>query len=205
MLGIVAATWYWLPSLGFTGIDMGPLLLANRIEGIGGLLSPFFHEIRAGIEPGVAFYRPWTGLSYGIDLALFGLRPGYFHIIDIVIHLVSTGALLLLMRRLGVGIFAASLAALWFGAHPLAVEVVPAAARRADLWAVMWLLVACLGALGRERGDRDGMVEKGEPNGGAHAERTWLGSRAGLASSAGLPSPATLALIVGGLLAPLSK
>lgn len=153
LIGMLAlASYHWTPKLDFTGLDAGPLLQANRFDEGGGPLRCFVQEIRDGIEPGVAFYRPLTGLSHGFDYWVWGLDPSGHQLSQLVLHMAVAVVLLALLLALGVPSAGALLGAAWFAVHPLGVEVVPCIARRAELWVSLWLLLACLGWLRRESG-----------------------------------------------------
>ncbi len=154
LLAVVA--YHWVLPLDFTGLDSGPLIEANRFERSGGPLNCLTHEVRDSIEPQVAFYRPWTGLSYGLDHALFGLRARPYHGTDLLLHAAVAAALVLLLGALGVSTGASLVAGAWFAMHPVGVEVVPAVARRAELWMTLALVLACLGWRYRRQGIRGG-------------------------------------------------
>ncbi len=155
LLALIA--YHWILPLDFTGLDSGPLIQANRFDQEGGPLRCFTQEVRASIEPEVAFYRPWTGLSYGFDHAFSGLRARAYHAADLMLHAAVATALVLVLMSLGTPGGISLLAGAWFAVHPLGVEVVPAVARRAELWVTLFLLLACLGWRGRQEG-RGGMT-----------------------------------------------
>src|SRR5207244_5715598 len=51
-------------------------------------------------EPGtIAFFRPLTSLSLGLDYRVHGVNPAGYHLSNVVFHLLSTGALFALLRR----------------------------------------------------------------------------------------------------------
>ena len=135
--------FHWVLPLDFTGFDSGPLIQANRLDEGHPPWKCFAHEVRDSIEPSVAFYRPWTGFSYGLNHALFGLNARSYQGVDLFLHASTAVALFLFLMALGMPAWAALLGGVWFAVHPLGVEVVPAVARRADLWVTLFLLLAC--------------------------------------------------------------
>jgi len=102
-------------------------------------------------------YRPLLAMSVAADRAVWGLRPGAFHLSSVLAHL----AVVLLLCRLAwrltgsraAGLFAAALLAV----HPSAVEAVAFLSARMDLFvglgiaAVLLLVRNCLRAGGRWR------------------------------------------------------
>ncbi len=85
-------------------------------------------------------YVPLTLVSYQIENALFGLRPGVFHSTNLLLHtlnalLVFAGVYLLLKRK---GVAAAT--AILFAVHPLHTEAVLWAAARKDLLSTFFFL-----------------------------------------------------------------
>ncbi len=154
VFALAIGAFYWILPLDFTGLDSGPLIDANRFEAPAGPLTCFTHEVRDHIQPEVGFYRPWTGLSYGLDYLLHGLNPRYYHLSDLLLHGAAAVTLFWLLLSLGAPGWGALLGSSWFAVHPLAVEVVPAVARRADLWVVFLLLLSCLAWRRWELGQR---------------------------------------------------
>ncbi|HKI82927.1 MAG TPA: hypothetical protein VKA63_01220, partial [Candidatus Krumholzibacteria bacterium] len=152
VFALAVCAFYWILPLDFTGLDSGPLIEANRFESPAGPLACFAHEVRDHIQPEVGFYRPFTGLSYGVDYLLHGLNPRYYHLSDLLLHGAAAVTLFWLLLSLGAPGWGALLGSSWFAVHPLAVEVVPAVARRADLWVVFLLLLSCLAWRRRELG-----------------------------------------------------
>lgn len=104
-------------------------------------LAPWWNAARAG--PGL--YRPITTLSFAIDRALAGgLRPGWFHLVNVLLHggvtwLVTCLALLLLESPA-----AACVAGLLFAVHPVHLEAVAGVVGRAELLAAGLSLAAIL-------------------------------------------------------------
>ena len=102
-------------------------------------------------------YRPFLAFSVAMDRGLWGLRPGGFHLSNVLAHL----AVVLVVWRLAWGLTASRLAAFAAGAllavHPSAVEPVAFVAVRVDLFValgigtVLLLVKGCLGSGGAWR------------------------------------------------------
>src|SRR5262249_25606381 len=94
-----------------------------------------FHSVKDGFFPpppippfGGLSYRPMIVASYMMDRALFGDTPFAFHFPVVIMHVLNTGLVFLLGRRLfGArtgAVLAALAAALLFATHPIHTESV---------------------------------------------------------------------------------
>lgn len=97
-------------------------------------------------------YVPLTIVSFQIEHALFGFHPFFFHLDNLLLHVVNAGLVLLLLERLGLRRSTAFLAALLFTIHPINTEAVAWVSARKDLLAALFSLTAMLAYL-RWRGD----------------------------------------------------
>lgn len=88
------------------------------------------------------YYRPLQTLSYSIEHALFGLQPFYFHLTNLILHILNALLVYAIVRRLTNGSFVAMAAALFFVAAPFHTEAVAYISGRADLLASLFLLAA---------------------------------------------------------------
>jgi tetratricopeptide (TPR) repeat protein len=127
-------------------------LLVHAADMPGIFQAPWWNVPRQG--PGL--YRPITTLSFAVDRALAGgFRPGWFHLVNVLLHggvtwLVTFLALLLLESTSG-----ACFAGLLFAVHPVHVEAVAGVVGRAEILAAGLTLAAVLLhriALGRQGG-----------------------------------------------------
>lgn len=127
------AGFAWLLRLPLLGFDAYPLIAAARWEGPGDLVRLLSAELMEGRYPDGHFHRPLVHLSFALDRALHGLRPGGYHLTNLLTCVASAQLVFTLARRLcGAGALGATLAALAFVLHPLQAEVLPFPARRAD-------------------------------------------------------------------------
>ncbi len=107
-------------------------------------------------------YHPLTWLSLALDYAVWGLNPTGFHLTNVVLHALNAALFFYVAKRLlcaaqpeldgrRVG-YAALLAALVFGLHPLRVESVAWATERRDVLSGFFYLLAVLEYLKDRRG-----------------------------------------------------
>ncbi len=89
-------------------------------------------------------YTPLTTLSFAIEHAIFGMKPGVFHTTNLLLHLVNTLLVFILIRRLGFSLFVAAFVALLFGIHPMRVESVAWITERKDLLYGMFFLASLI-------------------------------------------------------------
>ncbi len=136
---------------------------------------------------GYALYRPLTELSFALDWTLSNGDPGWFHLVNLLLHAVTT-ALVFRLARTGLGTVGAGGAALAFAVHPVHVEAVASVVGRAEVLAACMALAAVLcyrldGTLARQ---------------GDGGPRRWAASLGALAAlAAGLAAKETAFAIPG--------
>lgn len=118
-----------------------------------------WREILTSTWWGYALYRPLTQLTFALDWALSRGDPGWFHVVNVLLHAGTTGLVYLLARG-GLGPLGAGAAALLFAVHPVHVEAVANVVGRAEL------LAACLAVLAALAYRADGVLA-------ARNDRTW--------------------------------
>ncbi len=114
--------------------DIKSISLAN-------LKTIFTHDIMYFLERS-NFYRPLQSLSYMLDYKLWGENAYGFRLINILIHCINSIIIFLLLYRLWRNMAACFLSSLFFLVHPLNVSAVSYIAGRADLLALMFLLLS---------------------------------------------------------------
>lgn len=124
------------------GWDTWPTIAASRISSLGDLAGSFGEELMDGRYPYGSFYRPVVNLSFALDHAISGLDPRGYQATQLVILAASVLAVFALARRWLGGSLAAGVAACVFALHPLELETVPVAARRADMLFSLFLVCA---------------------------------------------------------------
>jgi tetratricopeptide (TPR) repeat protein len=86
-----------------------------------------------------------VSLSYFLDLHAWGLDPLGFHLTNLLAHLATALAVLVLARRLTGNLFAASIAGVAFALHPIHTESVTFISGRTDVLSTLLFLLALLG------------------------------------------------------------
>jgi protein O-mannosyl-transferase len=105
------------------------------------LASHFWSEVHEGSH----YYRPLVSLSYFLDLHVWGLDPLGFHLTNLLAHLATALAVLVLARRLTGNLLAASIAGVAFALHPIHTESVTFISGRTDVLSTLLFLLALLG------------------------------------------------------------
>jgi Flp pilus assembly protein TadD len=93
------------------------------------------------------YWHPLAWLSHELDAELFGANPAGHHLTSVLLHAVAAGALFLLLRRLGVGAWAATGGALLWALHPLRVESFAWVAERKDVLCALFFIATVLAYL----------------------------------------------------------
>ncbi|MFH1681907.1 MAG: hypothetical protein ABIH26_14865 [Candidatus Eisenbacteria bacterium] len=157
---VVAAFLLYHEVLGYAlvGHDTYPIIAAARIRDAGDLLGTFTEELMDGRYTEGHFYRPVLNLSFAIDHALYGLRAWGYHLTDLLLLALTAYAIARLAsgggrRAIGIAGIAAGLLYLF---HPVHLNVLPVAARRADSLAVLFVALALLAGRARGRSGRWG-------------------------------------------------
>jgi len=87
------------------------------------------------------FWIPLTWLTYMVDSQLHGLDAGYFHITNLIFHIINTLLLFAIFRQMTGDIWQSGFIAALFALHPVHVESVAWVSERKDLmFAFFWLL-----------------------------------------------------------------
>jgi len=88
---------------------------------------------------------PVTWISHMLDFQLFGADPGWHHLINVLIHALSSMLLFALMKRMTGRLWESAFVAFVFALHPLHVESVAWVSERKDvLFAFFWFLTTWL-------------------------------------------------------------
>lgn len=114
-------------------------------------LTAFAHHFWHGTPFGAAYYRPIVTSSLALNGRLLGWGPAGFHLVNILLHAVNSALLLVLARRLGAPVLAATCAAALFAVHPVAAWPVGSIVARVDLLPALFVLLAWLAFQGGRR------------------------------------------------------
>ncbi|MGB5747187.1 MAG: tetratricopeptide repeat protein [Desulfobacterales bacterium] len=87
------------------------------------------------------FWIPLTWVSYMIDSQLYGMKPGGYHMTNVLFHILNTLLVFTVFRKMTGNLWRSGFIAAMFAVHPLHVESVAWVAERKDLlFAFFWLL-----------------------------------------------------------------
>ena len=86
-------------------------------------------------------WHPLTWLSHMLDCQLFGTRPGWHHLTNLLLHIINTLLLFSVLKRMTGALLASGFVAAVFALHPLHVESVAWISERKDVLSTLfWLL-----------------------------------------------------------------
>jgi len=86
-------------------------------------------------------WHPLTWLSHMLDIQLFGLKPQWHHLTNLLFHIVNTLLLFLVFYRMTKALWQSAFVAALFALHPLHVESVAWIAERKDVISTFfWML-----------------------------------------------------------------
>lgn len=90
-------------------------------------------------------WNPLVWISFMLDYQLFGLNASGYHVINLILHILSALLLFWLFHRMTQSLWQSAFVAALFALHPLHVESVAWIAERKDvLSAFFWMLTLCL-------------------------------------------------------------
>jgi hypothetical protein len=159
---IVLATIYvYWPQLGFyfTDVDTFALIATSKFETFDEFTSVLSSPMMDGQLTNALFYRPFSSMTWASDHMIWGANPLGYHLTDLLIHTGTSLVLFSLMLgiarwhepslqraggRITQGRAEALVASLLFAIHPVAMETVPAIARRPDLLFGLFQLLTLL-------------------------------------------------------------
>jgi tetratricopeptide (TPR) repeat protein len=96
-------------------------------------------------------WHPLTTMSHMLDCQLFGVRPGWHHLENVVLHSIAAILLFLLLQQMSAsgsgGIWASASVATLFAIHPLRVESVAWISERKDVLTGVFFMLTLLAYL----------------------------------------------------------
>ena len=88
-----------------------------------------------------ANWHPLTWLSHMLDMQLFGMHAGPPHVVNLLLHIVSTLLLFRVLQRMTGAVYRSAFVAALFAVHPLHVESVAWAAERKDVLSTVFFML----------------------------------------------------------------
>lgn len=136
----VAAVYHSVLSASFISFDDSVYVYDNPVIKGGFSLENLGKIFRFKQESG-PYWHPVTSLSHMLDVALFGLRPGFHHLTNLIIHAVNVLLLFLFFQRTTGRSGPSFFIALLFAVHPLNVETVAWITERKNLLSVFFFIL----------------------------------------------------------------
>ena len=119
------------------------VIVENPVVTDARLADAFTEPAWPGAREGTGNYRPLLLTSFALEWRIFGGHALGFHIVNVAAHIVASLLALALLARF-IAVPAALLGALLFAVHPVHVEAVANVMGRAELYAAVAYLGACL-------------------------------------------------------------
>ncbi|HMD68994.1 MAG TPA: hypothetical protein VKF42_08975 [Chitinivibrionales bacterium] len=143
LIGLIA--WGNVANFGFVWDDTSYIVYNQSIKSPANVPGYFFDisTMSQGKDGTLAaVFRPLRNLSYFLDYAVAGLRPAWWHIHNLLLHLIAVFLVYYILRRLIGGHYAAFLGSLLYLLHPVQVEAVAWIKGRDDLLSMLFILSA---------------------------------------------------------------
>ncbi len=134
------------PSLNNGFVNWDDMTYVENNDLLKELSSQNISEIFTGLQH-VGTYSPLTLLSWAIDYALAGLNPWMFHFTSLLLHLLNIFLVFVFVFKLFSRNDVAFFCALWFGVHPMNVEVVAWVSARKDVLYSFFFLLSLISYL----------------------------------------------------------
>lgn len=118
-----------------------------RIKSWSGIIEAFKVDFFYGITevPHITYYRPLITTINVISYMLFGLKPFFFHLQNVLIHIINmTLCYIMLKKTLQLPSLTSLLGAMIFAVHPVNTEAVAFISGRTDLLATLFFLLAII-------------------------------------------------------------
>ena len=131
----------------FTASDSLTLIDTSRIQSSKDVIRILTEPLMNGTQftDIYRYYRPITTLSFSLDYLIWKINPFGYHLTDLLLHIIVSILVFFTIRSLsGRQSMTAWLGAVLFTIHPVLLESVPANARRQDIVAALFMLLALL-------------------------------------------------------------
>ncbi len=136
----VAAVYHSVLTASFISFDDSVYVYDNPVIKGGFSLDNLTRIFRFKQESG-AYWHPVTSLSHMLDVKMYGLRPGFHHLTNLIIHTASVLLLFMFFQRSTGRSGPSFFIALLFAVHPLNVETVAWVSERKNLLSVFFFIL----------------------------------------------------------------
>jgi Flp pilus assembly protein TadD len=139
LLVLVTITLYW-PVTGFDFVNFDdPEYVTANPHVLGGVTWQNMGWALTTLHFGL--WHPLTWVSHMLDCQCFGLRPGWHHLTNVLLHAANTVLLFVVLRRMTGALWRSALVAALFALHPLHVESVAWVSERKDVLSTFFVLL----------------------------------------------------------------
>ena len=143
-LGLVAITWIVFgQTLGFDFINYDDSSYVYQNPSISNGLT-WEGLKRALTHPLVGNWHPLTSISLMLDAQVFGLNPGGYHFVNVLLHTIGVLLLFFALRQMTGATWRSAFVAALFAIHPLRAESVVWISERKDVLSGIFFFLALL-------------------------------------------------------------
>lgn len=114
------------------------------IRDIGNFFNAFKMEVFHVLHASAAYYRPILTISFMLDAQLSGERPFFYHLTDLLIHLIVSNLVFVFLHKLNIRKTVAFIFALVFAVHPVLTQATAWVPGRNDSLLALFLLPAMI-------------------------------------------------------------
>ncbi|MGD0259054.1 MAG: tetratricopeptide repeat protein [Verrucomicrobiota bacterium] len=139
LLAVLALTAFWrVTHNDFIKLDDRQYVTENpHVQG-----GFTWENVKWAFQAGYASnWHPVTWLSHTLDVRIFGLRPGWHHLINLLLHTANAILLFLVLNRMTGAVCRSAVVAALFAVHPLHVESVAWVAERKDVLSTFFFIL----------------------------------------------------------------
>ncbi len=136
---------FYIPTWDFDFIVDDPYLIVDRVESLSDLSnipSYFSQDFWNQQDAHFFYYRPLVITINALSVYLFGLEPGWFHLTNLLFHLLNLALLYLILIRVLDNRLTVFWALLIYSLHPFTVPTVAWVSGRTDLFAMFFMLLS---------------------------------------------------------------
>jgi tetratricopeptide (TPR) repeat protein len=141
LLGVTLAVYSKLGGCDFVGYDDGDYFYQNprvlgglSLENVGWAFKTTF----------ASNWHPLTWLSHMLDAQIFGTRPGWAHLVNVLFHAANSALLFLALQRMTKAFWRSGFVAGLFALHPQHVESVAWISERKDVLSAFFFMLTLL-------------------------------------------------------------
>ncbi len=138
LVAVVAVIYAQMRSFGFISLDDPQYVTANPLVRAG--LS--WSGAEWAFTTGTFYWHPLTWISHMLDVSIFGMHAGAFHLVNAAIHALNSVLLFAVLRRMTGALWKSAIVAAVFAIHPLHVESVAWISERKDVLSSFFLLAS---------------------------------------------------------------